>query len=143
MKGYKFIEGLTVADTAFEAQGKNLDELFRNAALALFEVNVDIKTVKKKSKKSFKIKSENLEELMFKFLDELIFLKDKFYMVFSDCKARVKNIKNEYIVDAEIYGDKIDPEKQKLRVDAKAVTMHMFEVKKYGNIYKARVIIDI
>ncbi len=142
-RGYRFLEGLTLADVAFEATGKTLDELFKNAALALFDINVDIKSVKKKSKKSIKLSAENIEQLMFKFLDELIFLKDKFSVVFSDCKVKVKEQKNNYSLEATLYGDKIDPEKQKLGVDAKAVTMHMFEVKKDGNIYKARIIIDI
>ena len=151
MAGYKFIEGLTVADIAFEATGRNLNELFENSALALFEVNVDIRSVKPLMEVEVKAVGDNLENLLFNFLDELIFVKDRDGMVFCGCKAEVNaNAASaasagggDFKVTAMLKGDKINYRTQKLRVDAKAVTMHMFEVKKEGNIYKARVVVDI
>ena len=40
-------------------------------------------------------------------------------------------------------GEKIDMKKHEMLVDVKAVTMHMFEVKKEKNIWKARVVLDV
>ena len=36
---YKFLEDVAIADIAFEAYGKSLNELFENAALASFELS--------------------------------------------------------------------------------------------------------
>ena len=51
MPKYKFFDH--TADVLFEAYGKTLSELFTNAALALQEIQVDIKTVSPKKKKTF------------------------------------------------------------------------------------------
>jgi len=142
MQGYKFIEGLTVADVAFEAYGKTLDELFENCALAVFDVNVDLKTVKAKKTVKIKVKGKDLENLLFNFIDELIFVKDKDFMVFNEFKAKVK-ANEEFSAECAMKGDTINHEKQELRVDVKAVTMHHFSVKKEKGIYKAVVVLDI
>lgn len=139
---YKFIEGLTTADVAFEARGKTLDELFESAALAVFDIMANPKKVKKKITKKFSLKENNLENLMFKFLDEIIFLKDSDALVFNSCNVQI-NKNKELKLAAALFGDRINYKKQELRVDPKAVTMHKFEVKKTKTSYIARVIVDI
>jgi len=86
---YKFLEGLTTADIAFEASGKTLSELFESAALALFDIMADPKKVSKKIKTKISIEKNNLEDLMFSFLEEIIFVKDKNALVFSSCKVEI------------------------------------------------------
>ena len=70
---YKFLDH--TADVMFEAYGKNLNEVFENAALAVFGVQCDLNLVKNKVKKKIKLKNENVEDLLFDFLGELIYLK--------------------------------------------------------------------
>ncbi len=139
---YKFIEGLTTADVAFEAKGKTLNELFESAAMALFDIMANPKKVEKKIIKKFSLEENKLEDLMFKFLDEIIFFKDSDALVFNSSKVGIKQNKNLKLT-ATLYGDKIDYKKQELKVDPKAVTMHKFEVKKEKGSYIARVIVDI
>lgn len=139
---YKFLEGITRADTAFEAKGKTLKELFESSADALFEIMANPKKVKKRIKKEFSIKKNNLEELLYSFLDEIIFLKDSESLVFNSCKVKIKEGKT-LSLKAALFGDKINYKKQELRVDPKAVTMHKFKVEKKNNSYIAQVIIDI
>ncbi len=139
---YKFIEGLTTADIAFEAKGKTLKELFESAALAMFDIMANPKKVDKKIIKKFSIEEDKLENLMFRFLEEIIFFKDADALVFNSCNAEIEENKRMHLT-ATLYGDKIDYKKQELNVDPKAVTMHKFEVKKDKNGYIARVIVDI
>ena len=42
MKKYKILEDIAIADIAIEAYGKNLDELFENTALAIFEESANL-----------------------------------------------------------------------------------------------------
>jgi len=139
---YKFIEGLTTADVAFEAKGKNLSELFESAALAMFDIMANPKKVEKKIIKKFSLEENNLENLMFKFLDEIIFFKDSDALVFNSSEVDVKEGKKLKLT-ATLYGDRIDYKKQELKVDPKAITMHKFEVKKEKKGYVARVVVDI
>lgn len=137
---YKFLDDIAIADAAFEAEGKDLNELFRECAVATFEVMVDTKKVESKIKKVIKLENEDLEKLLYEFLEELIFLKDRDALVFGEFNIKIEE---GYKLEAEISGDKIDYKKQKLRSDVKAVTLHKFKVEKVGNKYKAFVILDI
>ena len=73
---FKVLEDVAIADIAFEAYGKNLNELFENSALAIFEESADLNKVEGKEKKSVKIEADNIENLLFDFLSELLFIKN-------------------------------------------------------------------
>ena len=83
---YKFLEH--TADIKFQAFGENIEEVFENSALAMFNAMYGGKV---KEKKSFKInvKGKDFESLLYNFLEEILFLFDSenFFM------AKVKNIK--------------------------------------------------
>jgi SHS2 domain-containing protein len=137
---YKFLDDVSIADIAFEAKGKNLNELFESCALATFDSMVNLKTVKAKIKKEIKLEEENIENLLFNFLEELIFLKDAKYILFNKFKVDIKENKK---LKALVNGEKINIKKHDLKVDVKAVTMHKFKVEKKGNMWKAFVILDV
>ena len=142
---YKFLEKVAIADIAYEAYGKNLNEMFENAALAIFELSANIKTIEAKKKLEIKLENEKIENLLYDFLSEILFLKDSKYMVFRNVKVKLsENKKNKkFELKSILEGDTINPQKQKLENDIKAVTMHMFEVKKEKNNWKATVVVDI
>ena len=80
---FKFLEKVAIADIAFEAYGKNLNELFTNVAMAVAETMAEVKTVEPKFKKEIKLENEKIDGLLFDFVGELIYLKDKDAFVFS------------------------------------------------------------
>jgi len=63
-------------------------------------------------------------------------------MVFKKVKATIKEGKPNKL-KAVIEGDTINPQKQHLENDIKAVTMHMFELNKVKDGYRARIVVDI
>ena len=95
---YRLIEGIARADIAFEAYGRPQEELFNNCAIALFEIMVDTTTVKPIKNYELGIKNQELEELLFDFLEELVFLKDAKNMLFSKFKVKIKFDFNNNIV---------------------------------------------
>ena len=138
---YKFIDH--TADVMFEVKAKTLKEIFENAALATFEVQVDLKRVKRIVKKKIKLKSNDIQDLFFDFLEELIYLKDAKYLVFNKFKTNLKEKNGEFLFECVAEGEKINPKKHGLKTDVKAVTLHEFYLKKVKNGYKARVLLDI
>jgi len=141
MQNYKFFDH--TADVLFEAYGKDLNELFTSAALALQAIQVRQKTVSPKQKKTFTLENTAVDMLLFDFLQELVYLKDADEMVFSKFKVTVKQTKATYQLSAACWGEKISLKKHTLNVDAKAITLHQFEVKQVKNKWIARVIVDI
>ncbi len=140
MKKFEFVD-ITTADVAFVAYGKDLDELFANAALAMFEVMVNTKQIKPTVSRKVKIKGNDLQSLMFNWLNELLIYVDSENLVFSDFKVRADEKK--FSLSAEFKGEKIDRKKHETRTVVKSATMHKMEIKKEKNIWKAQVIVDI
>jgi SHS2 domain-containing protein len=139
---YLYLEDLSFADAAFEASGSTLEELFMGAAAATFEVMADTKTVKPVLIREIVLENESVDGLLIDWLSELVFLKDSESLLF--CEFDVCITKNDvYELNALAKGDKIDRDKHSLRSDVKAVTYHMLEVKKTGENWTARVVLDI
>jgi len=141
---YKFLENIAIADVAFEASGNNLSELFESAALAVTNTMVkNLDSVKAKVEKAIDLEADDVEILLFNFLQEIIFLKDAEKLLLSKVKANVVEKNGKFRIKAKIKGEELDPNRHELLVDVKAVTMHLFEVKKERRTWKARVVLDV
>ena len=141
---YKFLEGLTVADVAFEATGKTVEELFESAGLAVTNTMVkDLDSVKQKTKRKFKVEAENTEMLLYKFLQEIIFYKDSDMLLFNKFDFDFIPKKLGWELKVTAHGEKLDMNKHEMLVDVKAVTFHQYKVEETKNGWKAQVILDI
>jgi SHS2 domain-containing protein len=142
---FRFLENIATADVAFEAYGKNLEELFENCGLALTEVMVDPSTMSnvKCQMSNIKLKSRNLDNLLFDFLSELVFIKDHDSLLFTKIKVKINRSSGIYYLTSDLFGEPIDPKYQHLRVDVKGVTKHIFKTEKEKEGYKATVVLDI
>ena len=138
---FKFLEEEATADIAFTAQNPSINGLFEDCAKALFETMVDTSLVKQKREKKLSLKAESVEKLLYNFLQELVFLKDVEYTVYSGFKVKVDETKNS--LEAVLNGEPIDQTKHGFREDVKAVTLHLFELKKSGNNWTAKVLLDV
>jgi len=139
---YKFLEDIAIAEAAFEAYGKTEEELFENCGEALFEIMADTKKIEPKKAVEIKLSGTTLEELLFRWLSELVFLKDAKEMVFGKFEVKIKK-ENEFKLNAMAFGESIKYPDQRLRNDVKAVTKHLFEIKKENGKFKAVIVIDI
>ena len=121
---YKFLDNIT-SDVMFEAYGKDLKELFQNAAEALFSVICKIKKVKPKEAEEFEIKANNLENLMINWLQGLIAIVDTEQKFFS--KFEIEEV-DETHIKAKLCGEPIKAELGETVV--KAVTMYKYKLEK-------------
>lgn len=139
---YQYLEH--TADVLFVAKAESLNQLFEQSALAVEETMVEIKKVEKKKKKLIREKHKNIEGLLFAFLSDLIYYKDAEQLIFSKFDVRIKEEKSGgYTLICQAFGEKINPEKHLPKVDIKAITLHMFEVKKTAYGWWAKVLVDI
>lgn len=141
---FRFLPDVATADIAYEAYGKNYNELFENAGLALEEIMVDTKTVEEKIEKNITIEKDTYEDLLFSFLEELVYLKDTERLVFKKFNCKVNKMENAWKMENRAYGEKINPKKHKLRADIKAVTKHLFKIELLANrSLRSTVVLDI
>jgi len=142
MKPYhKFLEH--TADELFVAEAETLNDLFAQCALAVEEVMVDVTKFGTNEKKEIKGENKNVEHLLFDFLDDIVFYKDSERLIFSEFKIKVEEKEGKYFLTCQAYGEKINPDKHEQKVDIKAITMHMFEVKKTKEGWYAKVLVDV
>ena len=73
---YEYLEEFGTADIAFEATGRDLAELFRDAADATTNVMIDnIEAIQPRKTRQIELSNDKLDMLLFDLLQELIFSK--------------------------------------------------------------------
>jgi len=105
MDKFKFLEH--TADIKFQAQGKSLEEAFENSALAMFGAMSD-KKINPKIKKKIKVNGKDLENLIYNFLEELIFLLDSKNFFVSRTRVKIEEPVN---ITYFVHGTTTDNEK--------------------------------
>lgn len=138
-KAYEILEH--TADIGIAVKGGDLEKLFRNAAMAMFDIMAE-KAVDKKSEKieKFLIRQEadDLEELFVNWLNELLSLSGAKSKIF--CEFTFRNL-DEGKLEAVAGGE--DMANYRINTEIKAATYHGLEIKKAGSQWQAKVIFDV
>lgn len=141
---YKFLEEIGTADIAFEAVGRDLPELFRDAAEATMNVMIDnLDAIEPRETRNIELSNEKIDMLLFDFLQELIYFKDAERLLLRTREVRIDDRDQECFLKAEARGEPLDAARHHQRADVKAVTLHDFSVEKQDGGWKARVLLDI
>jgi SHS2 domain-containing protein len=133
---FKLIEH--TADVGLIAYGETLAEAFANAAYGMFSIMAELDTVREEESRRVEITGDDLDALLFEWLNYLIYLFDaemilfkRFdIMDFEGCRLR-----------AVCHGEKYDPSRHQLKTGVKSATYHMLGVDREKN--QVRVIFDI
>jgi SHS2 domain-containing protein len=139
---YRFVEDVAIADSAIELAGRDLDDLFETAAVALTALMVDPATVRIEVERAVDLEADDLDLLLHDWLSEMIYLKDSARQLYPECRARVTGA-GPYRLSAQLRGGVIEPGRTALGADAKAVTLHQLTVERAPVGWRARVVIDI
>jgi SHS2 domain-containing protein len=134
------IEDGAFADFEFEARADTLEDLFMQCGKAVFIAITDISKVSPLQEISFKVKGESLEDLLFLFLAELIYLKDTRKMFFSKFDIEISG---QYKLYCRAMGEPIDRQKHQTKADVKAPTYHKLKIEQTNTGFKVRVILDL
>ncbi len=134
---YKFLEH--TADIKFQAFGKTIEECFSNCAYAMIKSICEQK-VKAKKLFSFKVQGNDLENLLYNFLEEFLFLFDSKKIVLSKIN-KIKIDANKFKLECSFYGD--STEDYNFNSDIKAVTYNDMFIKKQKNKFVAQVVLDV
>jgi len=141
MKEFEILEH--TADIGIAAYGKNKEEVFINAAKGMFKIIAgENKTLKQNFYDKIKLEADNLEGLLFAWLNELLYISETKLVILS--KFKIKEL-SDYQIKAEVEGMKINPPSVKIEREIKAVTYHRLEIKKdkESDLWSAQVIFDI
>ncbi|WP_405268964.1 archease [Methanobrevibacter sp.] len=137
MKKFEYFE--VTADIGFRAYGKNLNEAFENAGLAIFNIISDTEDIDSKNEISFEITSEDNVSLLYDYLEELLFYHEVEFMLFGEFHVEIDE---NLHLKATIKGETIDWDKHERKTEIKAITFHEMHVKKSDHV-ELQAIVDL
>src|SRR5687768_10335314 len=135
MKKFEFLKH--TGDIKFIASAKSINELFENCALAVSSVFSRNKKIKDKKKKEISVSGKDYESILYKFIEELIYLFDAENFVVSKAKVEILDKKLEAI----IYGD--DSSNYKDLDAIKSPTYAEMYVKEKNGSWVCQVVVDV
>ncbi len=135
---YEYIEHS--ADLGFKAFGTTIEELFVNAAEALFEVLVALDSIRTRDKHIIHVDSIDLETLMVGWLNELLYRFETEGFLLK--RSQIDKMAS-CSLQATVWGEIIDPVRHKIRTTIKAVTYHQLYVKRRNDLWESQVVLDL
>ncbi|MBR2557726.1 MAG: archease [Methanobrevibacter sp.] len=137
MKNFEYFD--VTADIGFYSYGNSLNEAFENAGLAIFNIISDTSNISSSIEKSFEVTSEDNVSLLYDYLEELLFLHEVEFMLFSEFHVEIDE---KYHLKAIIKGEPIDWNKHERKTEIKAITFHMMDVEIKDTV-KLTAIVDL
>jgi len=138
MENFRFIDH--TGDLGVEVFGENLSALFQHAGEAFTEIITDAETIVTRESIPVSLKAEQIEDLLVRWLNEFVFLFDTKGLLF-----RVFNIASidDRHIEATVQGEPYDERRHPIKTTVKSATYHQLEVVREGEIWKARIILDL
>jgi SHS2 domain-containing protein len=138
MKKYEQLD--ISGDAGLRIRGKDLEDLFKNAAISMSGLITDTESIKKTEIKKVSLSSDSYESLLVLWLNELIFLFDTYGFIGTSFEVKIR----KHSLNSQIGGGIIDPEVNESRLLLKAATYHGLSLRrKSGSQWEATVIFDI
>ncbi len=142
MKRFEWVEH--PSDIGFRAYGRDLAEALENAALALFELMVDTSKVRPLQEVPIELEAEDEGALLYDWLERFLYFHDAQGVVMS--KFKVDDIvqrNHNFKIKARAWGERFDSKRHDARVEVKAITYHMMEVKLGKGKCMVQAVVDI
>jgi len=131
------------ADVGVRGSGKTLGEAFGECAKAMFSVMVELDGVEAEEDVEVRVKARNREELLLKWLNELLFEGSAREMLFSEFDVEIRESDNGLELEGIALGEAIDREKHKLKTEVKGASYSGLEVREEKGEFLAQCIVDV
>jgi SHS2 domain-containing protein len=141
---FRYLDDVATADVAFEAVGNTVEEMFLCAAEATTRVMIESpETIRGRENLSFHLENDELDMLLFDFLQEIIYYKDARRLLVRITGLSIDLDSTPLTLTAKAEGEAMIQGHHPLLTDVKAVTLHRFAVEKTAAGWKATVVLDI
>lgn len=139
---FEFVDAVT-SDLTFVARGATLDDVFAAAAQALLAATVeDPACIEEREVRRLELAEPDLELLLLRFLNELVYLKDAELLLLRPRRVRVW-LDSGARLEAELAGERMAADRHRLASDVKAATAHGLSVSKTSPGWQACVTLDV
>lgn len=139
---FEFIEGAT-GDLTFLALGATVDAVFVAAGQAFLAATVEEpEAVERRERRSVLLEEPDLELLLLRFLNELVYLRDAEELLLHP--EQIEIVRADTVqLRADLAGERIDRRRHALVSDVKAATAHGLRVAKTTDGWNASATLDV
>ena len=119
------------ADMIVKATGVNIIEAFEQGALGYYSVMTDLELIEHNIIKEVKVESEDLESLLFDWIDQLIFLFDTELFISNAIKiSMLEKIEEDekFLLEATLKGEEFVIGKHSQKSEVKAMTYSFMKI---------------
>ena len=128
------------ADLGLRVRGSSLEQLFADAATALFSVLVaNLDAVRRVQEKTYTIDGHEHDYLLFDWLTELLYTFETQHLLLADFEVCL----DVQGLQATCRGEPIDRQRHELDHEIKAITYHALKVEQTADGWLAELIVDI
>lgn len=127
------------ADVGIVAHGRDLPELFANAARGMLHFMIKPELVRPTEERMVEVEADDIEALLVAWLNELLIVLNAHSFIPST--FHVEELEPTRL-KARLQGETVDPSRHRFSLDVKAATYHALEISR-TNGWSARVIFDI
>jgi SHS2 domain-containing protein len=138
--GFRYAEGGPTADLTVDTWGETLEEVFSQAAIALFNAMTPIEGVGQTETREFQVEGDDLGALLFNFLDELLYHHEVDLVVFSAFDLEIN--REKITLKAFCRGESFDITRHTQGIAVKAVTFHQMKIEESEEGWILRVVLD-
>jgi SHS2 domain-containing protein len=137
-------------DIGLKAYGKTITEAFSNAAIGMYSLTANLRSVEEKKSLEVSIESGTLDGLLVSWLNELIFHFDAHGFIGKRIVVRelfqggcLPESNDTCKIRATVYGEEFDPERHEGKLLIKAATYHRLRIEQKDDLWEIDVIFDI
>jgi SHS2 domain-containing protein len=143
--GFRIIEH--TADVGIQVWGRNLKEIFEESATAMVSLIVNKKSVEEKEIEVLELEEKSVEELLLRWLKEILFLIESKTVIFKRFQIEKDNFSHKdvksYFIRSFLYGEKLTSGRHDICREIKAITRHNFYIKKIGLWWETSILFDV
>lgn len=128
------------ADKGVRAWGRDLPEVFVNAARGMWSLMVEPGTVRLQEMLPVTAEAGDRETLLVAWLNELLYLHEAEGFVAAEFAVKLLT---DTKLEADVWGERIDQSRHPLVGHVKAATYHLLQVSPTADGWEARVVVDV
>ena len=139
---FEFVDDVT-SDLSFVARGDSPEAVFCAASEALLAATVERpEAVAERTRETLHLRDAELDLLLLRFLNELVFLRDARGLLLRAREVRIDR-GEDVVLGAVLVGEPLDAARHRLASEVKAVTAHGLRVRQVADGWEASVTLDV
>jgi len=138
---YEYLDHMS--DVYIHISSNTVEGIFKDAVVATFEVMLNTRSVRDTKRISISIVADDLEQLLYMWVDKLLYLFDA--ESFAVSYAAITSIKatGPYEISAVLHGEEYDPSMHGQKSGVKAMTYSLMHIFRKGGRWEAYFVLDI